>query len=151
HGRPVEVADAHAVVAGIRSSAGAQRVFASQTPGRGPLLRDLLNPSTADAEQDDATVRKCMGLSRRWGCGKVQVVNLFAFRSTDPKALRLAADPIGPANAVWLGRATQEAEGPVVCAWGTHGAHLDQDLAVLRLLGSWKVARLALGVTKEGH
>ena len=49
------------------------------------------------------------------------------------------------------GRAIQGAEGPIVCAWGTHGTHLDQDLAVLRLLDSWKVARLALGVTKDGH
>jgi hypothetical protein len=49
------------------------------------------------------------------------------------------------------GRAIQGAEGPIVCAWGTHGTHFDQDLAVLRLLDSWKVARLAHGVTKDGH
>jgi hypothetical protein len=78
-------------------------------------------------------------------------VNLFAFRATDPADLKRAADPIGPANALWLGRVIQEAEGPIVWAWGTHGAHLDQDLAVLRLLDSWKVGRLSLGVTKDGH
>src|SRR5262249_9470711 len=111
----------------------------------------MLNPSTADATTDDQTIRKCIGLAKKWRCGKLDVVNLFALRSTDPKALRQADDPIGPENMRWIACALKISKGPIVCAWGTHGAYLDQDLAVLELLDHWKISRLALGVTKDGH
>src|SRR5262245_19133112 len=58
----------------------------------------MLNPSTADAEQDDPTIRRCVGFARSWGAGGIIVVNLFAFRASDPKALLRAADPVGPDN-----------------------------------------------------
>src|SRR5690349_19999422 len=99
----------------------------------------MLNPSTADAQTDVATIRTVKGLCRRWGCGRLQVINLFALRSTDPSALRLAGDPVGPENVEWIGMAMHTARGGlVVCAWGTEGSYLDQDLAVLGLLQSWR-------------
>jgi hypothetical protein len=58
----------------------------------------LLNPSTADADTDDRTVRRCQSLARREHYGGVILVNLFAWRCTHPRDLRLAADPIGPEN-----------------------------------------------------
>src|SRR5262245_2005621 len=58
----------------------------------------MLNPSTADATMDDNTMRRCMGFARQWGCGRLQVVNLFALRSRDPKAIKQTVDPVGPAN-----------------------------------------------------
>ena len=122
-------------------------------PGAKPATFIMLNPSTADAERDDATIRKCVGFTRRWGCLGLQVVNLFALRATDPTGLRRVEDPVGPENAVWIGRAIQEARtnGPIVCAWGNHGDYCDQDLAVLRLLKAWKVKPVALQITKRGH
>lgn len=58
----------------------------------------MLNPSTADAIDDDPTIIRCVNRARREGCGSIDVVNLFALRSTDPKALRTHPDPVGPEN-----------------------------------------------------
>lgn len=77
----------------------------------------MLNPSTADAEADDATIRRCAGFARSWGCVALVVVNLYALRATDPRELKTAADPIGPHNARVL-RSTAGAYRHLVCAWG---------------------------------
>jgi len=61
-----------------------------------PLLFVMLNPSTADAEQDDATIRRCTTFAVAHGFDAMEVVNLFAFRATDPADLWRAADPVGP-------------------------------------------------------
>jgi len=79
------------------------------------LLWVLLNPSTADARDDDPTLRRCVGYAVRWGYGAVDLVNLFALRSTDPRALRSAADPIGYANDAHIAVAVQAAD-LVLCA-----------------------------------
>ena len=64
----------------------------------GRLLFVMLNPSTADAETDDPTLRRCIGYSRAWGYGGLAVVNLFGLRTTDPRELRRHADPVGRRN-----------------------------------------------------
>jgi hypothetical protein len=79
----------------------------------------MLNPSTADAMTDDPTIRKCVGFCKRWGFGRLFVVNLFAFRSTDPAGLVGVADPIGPDNDVFV-REEIAAAHRVVLAWGSH-------------------------------
>ena len=58
----------------------------------------MLNPSTADAGKDDPTIRRCASFARSWGYGSLEVVNLFAYRASEPKRLRQTPDPIGPAN-----------------------------------------------------
>src|SRR5712664_2208515 len=63
-----------------------------------PVCFVMLNPSTADAERDDPTIRRCCGFSRRWGYGGIVVVNLYAFRTSDPCCLRNAVHPVGPEN-----------------------------------------------------
>ncbi|MDV2988532.1 UNVERIFIED_CONTAM: DUF1643 domain-containing protein [Methylobacteriaceae bacterium AG10] len=84
----------------------------------GPTLAWIMvNPSTADAETDDATIRKVIGFSQRLGAGRLIVGNLFAFRATDIKALRTAADPVGLDADRHL-RAIFEAAVRIIVAWG---------------------------------
>jgi hypothetical protein len=114
----------------------------------------MLNPSTADHRIDDNTIRRCMRFAERWSCGELLVANLFAFRATDPFELSVAADPVGPKNVDYLlGAACRahESGGPVVAAWGTHGALRDQDRRVMRLLMGLSIPLRCLGTTVEGY
>jgi hypothetical protein len=77
----------------------------------------MVNPSTADGETDDATIRKVVGFSRRHNCFRVTVGNLFAYRATDVRELKRVADPVGPENDDYLRRIIHEAQC-VVVAWG---------------------------------
>ena len=56
------------------------------------------------------------------GYGRLEIVNLFALRSTDPKALYIATDPVGPNNFEWIVR-TVKSCALLICGWGKHGAH----------------------------
>src|SRR5688500_18610760 len=76
-----------------------------------------LNPSTADARQDDPTIRRCVGFARDWGFSYLYMGNVYAYRSTDPKALATVEDPIGPKNFHTLKLFIDQAE-LVVAAWG---------------------------------
>lgn len=79
----------------------------------------MLNPSTADANADDPTIRKCIGFAKANGHGGIIVVNLFAWRATNPKELSHVADPVGPENdehILWACRAPML--GSVVAGWG---------------------------------
>jgi hypothetical protein len=82
----------------------------------------MLNPSTADASSDDNTIRKCMSFARKWGAVGIYVVNLFAYRATDPKELLKVEDPIGPENAWAIRQAATLCKGPIVAAWGADKA-----------------------------
>lgn len=97
------------------------------------LLFVMLNPSTADAARDDPTIRRCVGFARAWGFGAVEVVNLFAWRATDPRELRRARDPVGPDNdrAILAAAARNQA---IIAAWGNHGALGERDRQVAALL-----------------
>lgn len=81
----------------------------------------MLNPSTADADSDDNTIRKCIGFSQLWRMGGLVVVNLYAARATDPKQLGNFDDPVGFFNDGHIARAVRENEGPIVAAWGSAG------------------------------
>lgn len=88
---------------------------------RARVLFVMLNPSTADADRDDATIRKCTAYARRWGYASLEVVNLFAWRATDPKELQRAPDRgediVGPRNDEHIVTAVQRAQ-LVIAAWG---------------------------------
>lgn len=88
-----------------------------------PTAFVMLNPSTADASADDPTIRRCVGFAKRWGAGGIVVVNLFAFRATDPEKLVEAhangVDVVGPEAAHHLDAVFSVAD-VVVCAWGAH-------------------------------
>jgi hypothetical protein len=137
----------------VISACGNFRYLLTRQSGTGADVATfvMLNPSTADAELDDPTIRRCVAFSRLWGCGKLQVVNLFAFRATNPRDMMNAEDPIGPENAAYVKQAVEGVGGPVVCAWGVHGGHPGQDLAMLRWLREAGVMPMALAVTKDGH
>jgi len=110
----------------------------------------MLNPSTADEEQDDPTIRRCMGYTKAWGFSRLVVVNLFAFRATDPRALRKVADPQGIENGQQIFLAAQAAE-LVVGAWGTHGSYRNQGRNTVEMLRHRHVAVYALALTKAGE
>lgn len=81
----------------------------------------MLNPSTADEVKNDATVERCERRAREWKFGTLVVVNLFAWRSTDPEALRSVPDPHGPRNFEHIEQAVR-ASTMFVCGWGKWGA-----------------------------
>ena len=112
------------------------------------LLFILLNPSTADENLDDPTLRRGMGFAWRLGYGAVVFCNLFAFRTPSPAKLKMAIDPVGPLNDEHILQEAKEAH-TVVLAWGTHGTYRDRDKEVLELLGDG--ALHCLGKTKNGH
>src|SRR5690242_18477735 len=67
-------------------------------PGEGPTVVIMVNPATADAEQDDATIRKLKGFGARNGWGQIIVGNLFAYRATDVRELGKVTNPVGNQN-----------------------------------------------------
>ena len=117
-------------------------------PGKSPALFVMLNPSTADACQDDPTIRRCRGFAKSWDCDGIIVANLYALRSTDPSELWRHADPVGPDNDMHL-HLLANGVCDVVCAWGKHAKpeRVEQVVKVLQSSG----ARLwCLGVNKDG-
>lgn len=116
--------------------------------GKGGVLFVMLNPSTADAEKDDPTIRRCIGFAQRWGFQRLTVGNLFAWRATNPSDLLVADDPVGVENDYHLAEMSQEADA-VIVAWGVPGAYRDRGPYVLRRVLAGKIEHL--GLTKEGH
>lgn len=93
----------------------------------------MLNPSTADEQRLDPTLRRCRGYALLWGYGSFAVTNLFAYRATLPTAMMQATDPIGPDNDRHLLN-TARLSNLVVLAWGAHGSHRNRSQAVRSML-----------------
>ncbi len=123
-----------------------QRVFDC---GTGRAIFCMLNPSTATAEEDDPTIRRCMGFTAAWGLRELLVVNLFAFRATLPKVMKQAADPVGPENDHHL-LTTCLAAQRVICAWGQDGSFQGRDRQVMTLLLGQGIRLEALRLAKNG-
>ncbi len=117
--------------------------------GKEGLVFVMLNPSTANATQDDPTVRRCMAFGRRWGYRELTVVNLFALRATQPAELRrYGSDAIGEHNDETLRWIRQHpATTMIVAGWGNDGRHLNRDAAVLPVIQP----TVALRVTQQGR
>ena len=161
---------ADTILRGARLSAcGRYRYGLSRTwdagliPSKGCVLFVMLNPSTADADRDDPTIRKCMGFARRWGHNAIEVVNLFAWRATDPDVMAQAecngADIIGPDNDRHIIEAAHRA-GVIVAAWGELGGTWvnSSSLRCRRVFGMLRGFErdrprdvFALRLTKDGH
>lgn len=112
----------------------------------------MLNPSTADGEKDDATIRACMRRTRLEGYDWMWVVNLFAWRSTDPKALiDMNIDPIGPDNDATIRNYVQQAD-KIVVGWGDWGQKFDWRVhQVMRIIKAYGKEPLCLGMTQSGQ
>jgi hypothetical protein len=109
----------------------------------------MLNPSTATEVQNDPTVERCERRARALGFGAFRVTNIFAFRATDPRVMRASPDPVGPANDVAITEAALWADR-IICAWGSHGAHLGRGAAVTTLLRATGRPLWHLGLTAAG-
>lgn len=117
------------------------------------LLFVMLNPSIANADIDDPTIRKCMGFAKLWGFGIVEVGNLFAYRATDPKQLiaegKAGTNVEGLENDGYLENMIRFAD-QVVVAWGTKGTFQSRAQRFAQKFADVKPL-WALRVTKDGH
>lgn len=119
--------------------------------GGRPVLFVALNPSTADAEQDDNTVRRMMRFAEVWGWPAMELVNLYAYRATDPRALVNADDPVGPENNRTIAAAAERAAIVIAC-WGSMEVPRFRDRAdvVHGMLLRADATIRCLGVNKDG-
>ncbi|WP_448604716.1 DUF1643 domain-containing protein [Thermoleptolyngbya sp.] len=106
----------------------------------------MLNPSTADADQNDPTIRRCIGLAKAWGYGGLEVVNLFAYRATRPQDLRQVDNPVGEAGDRPLITAAERAD-QIILAWGNWGSLHERDRTVRALLSDYPL--YCLGLTQR--
>lgn len=109
-------------------------------PGQQLVTFIMLNPSTADATKDDPTIRKCIGFAKRWDFDGILIVNLFAFRATQPADLKREPSPVdeGPGwsngtNDNYIELAVENCQR-VICAWGNHGSLLQRSEKIRRKL-----------------
>jgi hypothetical protein len=106
----------------------------------------LLNPATGDTDgKPRPTLAKCIARSRGWGCGAIQIVNLFSYRATKPRDLLVSQDPVGPHGDDYLDASTAVAP-VVVAAWGAHGSLLGRGRSVAARLPR---GTLCLGLTQK--
>jgi len=139
------------------SACGSYRYELRRHLGPGaPLVICGLNPSSADADEDDPTLRRDIGFARRWGCGLVVKVNAYALVETDAVRMkrqrRAGVDVIGPENEKWLRRAirlARDKHGIFLAAWG---AHIDPDRqrAIAARIAAANVTARCLGTNKNG-
>lgn len=112
----------------------------------------MLNPSTADEHRNDPTVRRAIGYALDRGFGSIEVVNIFALRSTDPAGLKreldAGGDPIGPRNNNAIRRGMDRSQ-VLVAAWGSHGQLLDRHRTVSAIISTHPRC-VALGLTASG-
>lgn len=107
-----------------------------------------LNPSTANECTEDPTVRRCIDFSRDWGFDTFVMLNIFAWRDTDPVIMKRQESPIGLHNVEAI-LSIQSLASRMVACWGVHGDHMGQGERILKLLDKTKTVHL--GLTKEGH
>ncbi len=118
--------------------------------GNGRVLFVMLNPSTADATKDDPTIRRCIDFAKREGYTRLEVVNLYALRATDPKELKWHPSPIGPNNAREIETAAKMASA-IVCAWGNNAPAERAAEVLAQLRRDAHCPIFHLGLTKSGQ
>lgn len=109
----------------------------------------MLNPSTADSEVNDATIRSCLRLTKQTGFGSFEVVNIFGLRATNPIALALSDDPKGPMNESVVTAAITRCD-TVICAWGAHPMAVQKSNFLVGHIRSRRSVAYCFGKTKSG-
>ena len=104
-----------------------------------------LNPSTADATEDDPTIRKCIKFAKCWGYGRLMMVNLFAFRSKDPWEMLHHRLPVGPENDDWVALVAGHCEF-ILAAWGRHGTQMSRHEVMRDVLHDYPLHHLGLNL-----
>lgn len=119
-----------------------------------PCLFVMLNPSTADASNDDPTIRRCIAFAKSWGYGGIWVVNLFALRTPSPKEMMENPKP-NPGDEEYQMKLVmdfvREKKGICIAAWGAHGWWQQQNQKVIKWFRDKNIPLFALGFTKDGH
>lgn len=110
----------------------------------------MLNPSTATEEKNDPTVEGCERRARKWGYGGCCILNLFAYRATDPQDMKQQDDPVGEDNDRFLMLAGNHGHN-IICAWGNHGSYLDRSSIVLGNLRKQRKRLFYLELNKSGE
>jgi hypothetical protein len=110
----------------------------------------MLNPSTADARVLDPTLRRCIGFAKAWGFGGIDVVNLFGWRATSPRALRSIADPVGRGNDAAIRVALRDAS-LAVAGWGGDLLARGRAVVVQRMAEDRGMPLACLGLTTSGQ
>lgn len=110
----------------------------------------MVNPSTADAEADDATIRKVKGFAKGFQWANFTVVNLFAYRATDINELKTASEPIGPLNDGYILDASLRSDITLV-AWGSTSKLPPRLRDRWRNVVSLLTNPYCLGVCADGH
>ena len=105
-----------------------------------------LNPSTADEENDDPTIRRCINYAKDWGYGGLYMLNLFAYRATAPSDMMAAKSPVREDNDKWLLKISKEA-GIIIAAWGNDGSFKGRSEEIKKLITGLK----CLKVNKSGE
>ncbi|MFM7267088.1 MAG: DUF1643 domain-containing protein [Cyanobium sp.] len=115
------------------------------------LLFVGLNPSRADGQRDDPTLRRLLAYAQAWGYGSLEVLNLFALVSASPQLLLRAGDPVGAANDTWLRGCLERCpRGTLWIGWGNRGRWRRRDREVLSLAEALGHRPMALGCTALG-
>jgi hypothetical protein len=110
----------------------------------------MLNPSRANAQQDDPTLRACIQFAQRWEYASLAVVNLFGYCTAQPAVLKTVADPVGPDNDDYLLSIVREADR-VVLAWGNGGSWVGRDRTILTLLRPYQAKLSYLQINRSGQ
>lgn len=128
-----------------------RRCWATEQP---PFVLGMLNPSTADADEDDPTITRSARRAASLGYGSLVVWNLYAFRATDPRKLLNVSDPIGPDNLDWVRKTLRECrrrDGIAVVGWGSKARDMTVISRAMSVVQNVGVDLHCLGVTKDGN
>jgi len=125
-------------------------LWRSWAPERGAITFIGLNPSTADADRDDPTIRRCRTFADDWGYGALIMVNLFDYRATRPSDLKRKRAPRSRCNDAVVIDSCRAAER-IVAAWGGHGTHRDRARDVRRQLDAAGLSAGCFGIGGHGE
>lgn len=110
-----------------------------------------LNPSTADENNDDPTIRRCVDFAKRFGYSGLYMLNLFGLRSTDPKKLINVDDPVGDKNNKIIKEVCLSNNGYKICCWGNYGSFKNRGVQLINFLDHFEIVLHCFGFTEKNE